>query len=95
MGVPLVLMLHPREHYGLADLPDELAAELGVLSTHIGRHVQGLPHIARGHVYRVGDGAAHCGATRKPFGSNGLMSHPVMRASGSRRSPSAAATAWS
>ena len=59
VGVPLVLMLHPRDHYDLADLPDELAAELGVLSTHIARHVQALPHIARAHVYRIGDGGAH------------------------------------
>jgi hypothetical protein len=59
VGVPLVLMLHPREHYDLADLSDELAGELGVLSTHIARHVQALPHISRSHVYRIGDGGAH------------------------------------
>ena len=59
VGVPLVLMLHPRDHYDLADLPDELAAELGVLTTHIARHVQALPNIARAHVYRIGDGGAH------------------------------------
>ncbi|WP_328623117.1 hypothetical protein [Streptomyces sp. NBC_00354] len=59
VGVPLVLMLHPRDHYDMADLPDELAAELGVLSTHIVRHVQALPHISRAHVYRIGDGGAH------------------------------------
>jgi diadenosine tetraphosphate (Ap4A) HIT family hydrolase len=59
VGVPLVLMLHPRDHFDLADLPDDLAAELGVLTTHIARHVQALPHIARAHVYRIGDGAAH------------------------------------
>jgi len=58
-GVPLVLMLHPREHYDLADLSDELAGELGVLTTHIARHIQALPHIARAHVYRIGDGGAH------------------------------------
>jgi len=58
-GSPLVLMLHPREHYDLADLPDELAGELGVLTTHIARHVQALPHISRAHVYRIGDGGAH------------------------------------
>ncbi|GIF63120.1 hypothetical protein Ais01nite_11550 [Asanoa ishikariensis] len=58
-GVPLVLMLHPRDHYDLVDLPDDLAAELGVLSTHIARHVQALPHISRAHVYRFGDGGAH------------------------------------
>ena len=59
VGVPLVLMLHPREHYDLADLPDSLAAELGVLTTHIARHIQALPHISRAHVYRIGDGGAH------------------------------------
>lgn len=59
VGVPLVLMLHPRDHYDLADLPDELAAEMGVLSTHIARHVEALPHIGRCHVYRIGDGSAH------------------------------------
>jgi hypothetical protein len=59
VGVPLVLMLHPRDHYDLADLPDDLAGELGVLTTHIGRHIEALPHIARSHVYRIGDGGAH------------------------------------
>jgi len=59
VGVPLVLMLYPREHHDLTDLPDDLAAELGILSTHIARHVQALPHISRAHVYRIGDGGAH------------------------------------
>ncbi|MBB2947200.1 diadenosine tetraphosphate (Ap4A) HIT family hydrolase [Actinoplanes lutulentus] len=58
-GVPLALMLMPREHYDMADLPDELAAELGLLSVRIVRHVQALEHIARAHVYRLGDGGAH------------------------------------
>jgi hypothetical protein len=59
VGVPLALMLHPIEHHDLADLPDELAAELGVLTAHLARHVQALPHISRAHVYRIGDGGAH------------------------------------
>ena len=59
VGVPLVLMLHPRDHYDLDDLPDELAAELGVLTVHLARHIEALPHIARAHVYRIGDGGAH------------------------------------
>ncbi|MEV0269376.1 hypothetical protein AB0H43_11400 [Hamadaea sp. NPDC050747] len=59
VGVPLVLMLRPRDHYDLADLPDELAAELGVISTHLVRHLQALPNIGRAHVYRLGDGGAH------------------------------------
>ncbi|WP_436526908.1 hypothetical protein [Actinoplanes sp. HUAS TT8] len=58
-GVPIVLMLHPREHYDLADLPDARAAELGVLTKHIAGHMQALPYVARAHVYRFGDGAAH------------------------------------
>ena len=59
VGVPLVLMLYPRDHHDMADLPDELAAELGLLTTRVVRHMQALPHISRAHVYRIGDGAAH------------------------------------
>lgn len=59
VGVPLVLMLYPRDHHDLADLPDERAAELGVLTTHIVRHIEAVPNIARAHVYRIGDGGAH------------------------------------
>jgi hypothetical protein len=43
----------------MADLPDQLAAELGVLTAHIVRHMEALEHIARAHVYRLGDGGAH------------------------------------
>jgi diadenosine tetraphosphate (Ap4A) HIT family hydrolase len=59
VGVPLVLMLYPRDHFDLSDLPDERAAELGVLTTQIARHVEALPNVARSHVYRIGDGGAH------------------------------------
>jgi len=59
VGVPLAMMLHPRDHYDMADLPDDMAAELGVLQTHIVRHIEALPHISRSHVYRIGDGGAH------------------------------------
>jgi hypothetical protein len=59
VGVPLVLMLHPRDHHDLVDLSDDLAAQLGVLSSHVARHVEALPHISRCHVYRIGDGGAH------------------------------------
>jgi diadenosine tetraphosphate (Ap4A) HIT family hydrolase len=58
-AMPLVLMLYPRDHHDLADLPDELAAELGLLSTRIVRHMQAVPHVARAHMYRFGDGASH------------------------------------
>src|SRR5581483_12392311 len=59
VGVPLVLMLYPRDHYDLADVPDDLAAELGVLTCQVARHIETLPHISRAHVYRIGDGGAH------------------------------------
>jgi hypothetical protein len=59
VGVPLVLMLQPRDHYDMADLTDELAAELGILTTHLVRHIEALPNISRAHVYRIGDGGAH------------------------------------
>lgn len=59
VGVPLVLMLHPRDHYDFAELSDELAAEMGVLTTHIARHVEAVSGISRAHVYRIGDGGAH------------------------------------
>ena len=59
VGVTLVLMLYPRDHYDMADLPDERAAELGLWTTRIVRQVQALPHISRAHVYRIGDGLAH------------------------------------
>ena len=58
-GVPLILMLHPRDHHDLEDLPDDRAAELGVLTRHLSRHVQALPGVTRSHVYRFGDGASH------------------------------------
>jgi diadenosine tetraphosphate (Ap4A) HIT family hydrolase len=59
VGVPLVLMLHPRDHYDVTDLDDELAAEMGVLTAHLCRHIEALPNISRAHVYRIGDGGAH------------------------------------
>ena len=58
-GVPLLLVLESVAHYDLADLPDELAAEMGLLTVRIARAIEALPHIARAHVSRWGDGSAH------------------------------------
>lgn len=58
-GAPLVLMLKPLEHYDLGDLPDSLARELGLLLVHVCRAVEALPHIARAHISKWGDGGAH------------------------------------
>jgi len=58
-GAPLLVMLQPREHYDLIDLPDSLAEEFGRLVVHIARVIEDLPHIARAHVSKWGDGGAH------------------------------------
>lgn len=58
-GAPLVTMLQPKEHFDLAELPDDLASELGRLVVHIALAIESLPNIARAHVSRWGDGGAH------------------------------------
>jgi diadenosine tetraphosphate (Ap4A) HIT family hydrolase len=58
-GVPLLVMLEPKEHFDLPSLPDERAGELGRLLAHIARAVESLAHIARAHVSRWGDGGEH------------------------------------
>jgi diadenosine tetraphosphate (Ap4A) HIT family hydrolase len=55
----LVLILEPRQHVDFAELDDDLAGQLGRLSVHLARAIESLPHIARAHVYRIGDGAEH------------------------------------
>ena len=59
-GLPLVVILEPRAHYAEpGDLPDELAAELGVLLARIERAVRAVEHVGRVHVCRWGDGSEH------------------------------------
>ena len=58
-GVPLVLLLEPAAHHDLPDLPDDRAAEMGLLMVAISQAIESLPHIARAHVSRWGDGGAH------------------------------------
>ncbi|QIK74982.1 hypothetical protein [Nocardioides piscis] len=59
MRLPVALILMPREHYDLADLPDDLAAELGRLTVAITAAVEELPSVGRCHGARIGDGSAH------------------------------------
>jgi hypothetical protein len=58
-GAPVVLLLETWLHYDLPDLPDDLACQFGVVTAHITRAIEQLPHIARAHVSRWGDGNAH------------------------------------
>ena len=58
-GAPLLLVLAPFAHADLPTLSDDRAGELGRLLVHVARAVEALPHIARAHVSRWGDGGEH------------------------------------
>lgn len=58
-GLPSVLILEPRAHHDLTDLPDDLAAEQGRLLVAVAAAMEELPSVARAHVMRIGDGAVH------------------------------------
>jgi diadenosine tetraphosphate (Ap4A) HIT family hydrolase len=58
-GLPMVLILESRSHLDLGDLPNMLAAELGVMTVRLERAVRSLDDVARVHVNRWGDGEAH------------------------------------
>jgi hypothetical protein len=58
-GLPMVLILECRSHLDLGDLPNLLAAELGVMTVRLERAIRSLDEVARVHVNRWGDGSAH------------------------------------
>jgi diadenosine tetraphosphate (Ap4A) HIT family hydrolase len=58
-GLPLVLMLHPREHLDMGELDDDRASQLGRITNRLTRIIEGLPDIGRAHTMRIGDGSAH------------------------------------
>ena len=58
-GAPLRLMLVSRDHVDFPGLSDERAAELGLIQVHVVRAIEALPHIARAHIARWGDGGEH------------------------------------
>jgi hypothetical protein len=58
-GLPMVLILESRSHLDMGDLPNLLAAELGVLTVRLERAIRSLDDVARVHVNRWGDGSAH------------------------------------
>jgi len=59
-GLPVVMLLEPREHFTTpGELPDDLAAELGVLTARLDRAITSVPGIGRVHVGRWGEGGAH------------------------------------
>jgi len=59
-GLPVVVLLEPREHYSEpGDLPEDLGAELGVLIGRVDRAISSVDGIGRVHVGRWGEGGAH------------------------------------
>jgi hypothetical protein len=58
-GLPIVLILECRSHLDIGDLPNLLAAELGVMTVRLERAMRSLDGVARVHVNRWGDGSAH------------------------------------
>ena len=58
-GLPVIVILEPRRHCDLGDLPADLAAELGPLVVRVERAVDAVGEIGRVHIGRWGDGSAH------------------------------------
>jgi hypothetical protein len=58
-GLPIVVILESRSHLDLGDLPNLLAAELGVMTVRLERAIRSLDGVAQVHVNRWGDGSAH------------------------------------
>jgi diadenosine tetraphosphate (Ap4A) HIT family hydrolase len=59
-ALPMVLLLFPRAHFAdPGDLPEELAAELGLLLARVERAVRSIGEVGRVHVCRWGDGSEH------------------------------------
>ena len=59
-GLPVVVLLEPREHFSApGDLPEELAAELGVLIGRVERAVRSVAGVGLVHALRYGEGSEH------------------------------------
>ena len=59
-GLPVIVLLEPREHVsGPADVPEELAREMGVMIGRVERAVLSVGEIGKVHIGRWGEGAEH------------------------------------
>jgi diadenosine tetraphosphate (Ap4A) HIT family hydrolase len=59
-GLPVIVLLEPREHFASpGDLPEDLAAEQGVMLGRVERAVLAVGGIGRVHIGRWGEGAEH------------------------------------
>jgi diadenosine tetraphosphate (Ap4A) HIT family hydrolase len=59
-GLPLILILESRDHHDeLGELPDAMAAQLGLLISRVDRAMCAVPGVGRVHSCRWGDGSEH------------------------------------
>lgn len=58
-ALPLMVLLCPRGHYDLDDLPPDLSAQLGPMLQRVTRAIMDVGGIARVHVNKWGDGSRH------------------------------------
>jgi hypothetical protein len=58
-GLPIVAILLPLAHHDLADLPDDLAVQLGPMLKRVVAAIDAIGGIGRVHVNRWGDGSEH------------------------------------
>ena len=59
-GLPVVVLLEPRAHFSsMADLPEDLARECGVMLGRVERAVLAVGGIGKVHIGRWGEGADH------------------------------------
>lgn len=58
-GLPAMVLLRPRRHHDLGDLPPDLVAELGPMLVRLEAAVMAVPGTGRVHLNKWGDGGAH------------------------------------
>lgn len=58
-GLPVVVLLFPRAHHDIDDLPEDLVRQLGPMLVRIEAAVRSVGEIQRVHVCRWGDGSEH------------------------------------
>lgn len=59
MAIPACVTLSPVAHHDLADLPPDLASELGPMLQRVERAIYSIGGVGRVHVNKWGDGGAH------------------------------------
>lgn len=59
LGLPVVVLLEPRVHADIHELPAELQAALGPLMIRIERAIAAVEGVGRVHIGRWGEGAEH------------------------------------